>query len=445
VPRLIALLIALFALAAAPAAAQTTLQRGSVEDAVEALRTDPVYVSPGAQPGLSTAEQESVERAITDANAGPVYVAVLEPDALDQAGGDAGELLRQIATASQRPGTYVLAVGRQLRAGSTRGLLGPGDAGRLAAEAIADHRAEGLAAILRGFVRSVGEARANGGRAEPSGGGGGGGGGGLILLGLIAIPLALFGFRGAKRRREERAALAAELEDVSAEARRDVVALGDDIRALDLDIEMPGIDPAARDDYSRALAAYERAGQALDRARRPEEFGPVTEAVEEGRYAIVATKARLEGRQPPERRPPCFFDPRHGPSVRDVEWAPPGGALRPVPACAADAVTLEEGRDPAFREVMVGGQRRPYYDASPAYAGWAGGFYGGFGGFGFFPGLMMGTMLGGAMMGGFGADAYGADYGGGDTGGGDFGDFGGGLGGGDFGGGGFGDFGGGDF
>jgi hypothetical protein len=444
VPRFAVLLVALFALAAAPAAAQTTLQGGSVQDAVEALRTDPVYVAPGAQPGLSAAEQESVERAIAEADAGPVYVAVVEPDALDQAGGDAGELLRQIATGSARPGTYVLAAGRQLRAGSTRGLLAPGEAGRLAAEAIADHRAEGLAAILRGFVRSVGEARAHGGRAEPSGGGGGGGGG-LLLLGLVAIPLALFGFRGARRRREERAALAAELEDVSAEARRDVVALGDDIRALDLDIEMPGIDPAARDDYSRALAAYERAGQALDRARRPEDFGVVTEAVEEGRYAIVATKARLEGRQPPERRPPCFFDPRHGPSVRDVEWAPPGGAPRPVPACAADAVTLEEGRDPAFREVMVGGQRRPYWEASPAYAGWAGGYYGGFGGFGFFPGLLFGTMLGGSM-GGWGGDAYGADYGGGDMGGGgDFGDFGGGFGGGDFGGGGFGDFGGGDF
>ena len=438
-PLSIALIAVVLALAGAPAAAQTTLQSSAAEDAVEALRSDPVYVGPGADPGLSAAEEQSIRRAIADADAGPVYVAVVDPDALDEAGGDAGELLRQIATASARPGTYVLAAGRQLRAGST--LLDRGEAGRLASEAIAAERGAGLAAILRDLVRRVGEARASGGSTrEPSGGGGNGG---LLLLGLIAIPLALLGFRGLKRRREERAALAAELEQVSAEARRDVVALGDDIRALDLDIEMPGIDPAAREDYSRALAAYERAGQALDRARHPQDYAGVTEAVEEGRYAIVATKARLEGRQPPERRPPCFFDPRHGPSVRDVDWAPPGGAPRPVPTCAADAVALEEGRDPAYREVMVGGERRPYWDASPAYAGWAGGFYGGFGGFGLFPGLLFGTMLGGAM-GGWGADAYAAGYGdgAGDVGGGDFG---GGFGGGYFGGGGFGDFGGGDF
>ena len=37
----------------------------------------------------------------------------------------------------------------------------------------------------------------------------------------------------------------------------------------------------------------------------------------------------------PGATPPCFFDPRHGPSVRDVEWAPSDGAVRTVPACAS--------------------------------------------------------------------------------------------------------------
>ena len=436
---LIALLAALLVLAlAAPAAAQTTTV-SAVDEAVEALRADPVYVAPGADPGLSAAERESVRRAIRDADPGPVYVAVLDPDAINEAGGDVAGLLQAIGSEARRPGTYVVAAGRELRAGST--VLGRGEAGRLAERAIAENRDAGLPAILRDFVRRVGDARAGRGSSGADEGGGGGGPN-WLLLALIGIPAALFGARAVRRGRERRAAEAAELEEVTAEARRDVVALGDDIRSLDLDIEMPGIDPAAREDYSRALAAYERAGQALDRARRPEDYAPVTEAVEEGRFAIVAAKARLEGRAVPERRPPCFFDPRHGPSVRDVEWAPPGGMPRPVPACAADAVALEEGREPATRQVMVDGSPQPYWNASPAYAGWAGGFYGGFGGFGFFPGLLMGTMLGGAM-GGFGADAYAGGFGdsAGDLGGGDFGDFGGG----DFGGGGFGDFGGGDF
>jgi hypothetical protein len=440
VPRL-ALLAALLALVlAAPAAAQPpATASGAVDEAVAALGDDPVYVAPGAELGLSAAERGSVRRAIGRSDAGPVYVAVVAPDAVNEAGGDPGALLREIATTLRRPGTYVLAAGTELRAAST--LLERGRAGELAAEAIDARRGEGLAAVLRDLIGRVGEAR--GGAAGPGGPGSGDGGGipGWLLLALIGVPGGLFALRAFRRGRERRAAYAAEMQEVSDAARQDVVALGDDIRALDLDVEMPGVSGAARDDYSRALAAYERASQALDRARDPDDFAVVTEAVEEGRYAIVAAKARLEGRPPPERRPPCFFDPRHGPSVRDVEWAPPGGAPRPVPACAADAVALEEGRDPSMREVMVGGRPTPYWNASPAYGGWAGGFYGGFGGIGFMPGMLFGTMLGGAL-GGFGPDVVVADDGFGDFGG----DFGGGdFGGGDFGGGGFGDFGGGDF
>jgi hypothetical protein len=439
---LAAILIAVLALVlAAPAGAQTTTA-SAVDEAVRGLASDPVYVAPGAAPGLSATERESVRRAIRDSDAGPVYIAVLDPDSVNEAGGDVGGLVQSIGSGVARPGTYVVVAGRELRAGST--LLERGEAGRLAAAAISARRGDGLAAILRDLVGRVGDARAGRGARDGSDGGGGGGPN-WVILALLGIPAALFGARAFRRGRERRAAEAAELEGVTAEARRDVVALGDDIRSLDLDIEMPGIDPAAREDYSRALEAYERAGQALDRARRAEDYAAVTEAVEEGRFAIVAAKARLERRPVPERRPPCFFDPRHGPSVRDVEWAPPGGAPRPVPACAADALAVEEGREPATREVMVGGEPTPYWNASPAYAGWAGGFYGGFGGFGFFPGLLFGTMLGSSL--GWGADAYAGglgdgagDVGGGDFGGGDFGGFGGG----DFGGG-FGDFGGGDF
>jgi hypothetical protein len=158
---------------------------------------------------------------------------------------------------------------------------------------------------------------------------------------------------------------------------------------------------------------------------------------------MTSAKERLAGREAPERTPPCFFDPRHGPSSREVEWAPYGGAPRMVPACEADAQRVERGEDPEAREVLVGGRRMPYWSAGPMYAPFAGGMFGGFGG-GLFPGLMVGTLLG-SSLGGWGmGDAYasGGDWGGGGDFGGGGGDFGGG--GGDFGGGG-GDFGGGDF
>jgi hypothetical protein len=149
---------------------------------------------------------------------------------------------------------------------------------------------------------------------------------------------------------------------------------------------------------------------------------------------MTAAKARLAGEQAPERRSPCFFDPRHGPSVRDIEWAPPGGEPRPVPVCAADAQRIEDGDDPYTRQVEVNGRRVPYYDAGPALMPWAGGFYGG----GLLPGLFVGSLLGGGFGEAATADAA-ADQGDfGDFGGGDFGGFGGGdFGGGGDGGGGF--------
>jgi hypothetical protein len=320
------------------------------------------------------------------------------------------------------------------------------DASSLATDAFQAHHDEGLTATLVDFVRRVGD-------AGRSGGAGGSGGAGdpvgvgfgaffiavLAFIALIAGGIFLTIFLGARRRRQEQARRTEELRRF---ARDDLVSLGDEVRAIDLEIEMPDADPRAREDLARALDAYERAERGFDAARRPEDFEPVTAAIEEGRWAMQSARARLAGDEPPERRPPCFFDPRHGPSIRDVQWAPPGGQPRPVPACAADAQRVERGAEPAVREVELAGGRRPYWEAPSYFGPWAGGYFGGgFGGFGgFLPGMLFGGLLGGAF-GGWGHDTviY-NDFGGGDFGGGDFG--GGDFGGGDFGGG---DFGGGDF
>jgi hypothetical protein len=187
-------------------------------------------------------------------------------------------------------------------------------------------------------------------------------------------------------------------------------------------MDMPGVSGEARSDYETAVNAYQRADQAWRLAQRLDDMEPVGAALEEGRWAMSSARARLEDREPPERRSPCFFDPRHGPSARDVEWAPPGGEPRMVPVCEADAQRVERGDDPEAREVTVGGQRMPYWAAGPMYAPFMGGFYGA----GILPGLLIGTSLGGFWD----EPSGGGDWGGGDFGGGDFG--GGDFGGGDF-------------
>jgi hypothetical protein len=265
--------------------------------------------------------------------------------------------------------------------------------------------------------------------------------GGLILLGALALGGGAVVLSGRRRRRK---ADAAELDHVKDQVRDDLVELGEGIRALDIDVEMPGVDPAARADYERAVTAYDRANTAWNTARTVDDLEPVGSALEEGRWALQSAKARLEGRTPPQRTPPCFFDPRHGPSSREVEWAPPGGAPRPVPACEADAMRVEQGDDPRWREIEAHGQMVPYWAAGPAYSPFYGrGMFGGFGGLGFGGGLLGGLMLGELLDGpdiAYADPGFGGDFGGGGFGGGDFG--GGGFGGGDFGGG---DFGGGDF
>ena len=421
-----------------PAAAQTTT-RSIAQDAAEALRYDAVYVHPDAD--FDRSDADKLRARISDADAGPIYIAILPEDAALETGGDEGQLLRAIGTELQRSGTYAVVVGDELRAGAT-GTGTPFDEGvvpAVANEAVRASGGEGAAAVLLDFVDGLAE--------EASGGGGDAASSLSLLPVLLVIALAVGAFvvvRGRRRRQREEQ----ELEEVREVAMDDLVALGDDLRALDLDVEMPGADPRAKQDYVRALESYERATAGLDRARRPEDLREVTEALEQGRFAMASAKARLEGREPPERRSPCFFDPRHGPSVRDVEWAPPGGAPRAVPACASDADRVEHGEDPLVREITVAGRRRPYYDAPAYYGPWAGGY---FGGFGLFEGMLLGSILSGgwggwgwgAGAGGWGSDA--GDGGAGGFGGGDFG--GGGFGGGDFGGGGFGggDFGGGDF
>jgi hypothetical protein len=425
------LLVLSAALALAPAAHAGE----QLDAAVRALASSPVYVAADAKPTLTSAEQRELRAAISSAGGGPVYVAVLPASARDEAGGDSGELVRRLGDQAHEPGTYAVVAGGQFRAASTS--LPKGRAAELATEAFDAHHDEGLAATLVDFVHRVGESRSGGGAGD---GGGSSGSGGLAFLGLLAAGGGLFAFSRRRRRRRE---LEAQMKELRRVADEDLVALGDDVRAIDIDIEMPGVDPKARDDLSVALDRYDRAEQAIERARRPEDFAAVSNALEEGRWAMESSKARLAGRTPPERRPPCFFDPRHGPSTRDVEWSPNGGQPRPVPACEADALRVESGEEPQTREILLGGRRMPYYAGPGWMSPYAGGWYGGFGGLGtgLFGGLLLGQMLGGGLGGWGPGTAYGDP---GDGGGSDFGGFGGGdWGGGGFGGGGGGDFGGG--
>ena len=432
--RILAACLLLLLWAAPVHAQQTTID--IVDETAEGLASQTVYVHPDAEDELSESDAQDLRDRIFEISSetGAIYLAVLPEEARQQAGGSAEQLLSLIADQVQREGTYGLVVGREFRAGSTD--FEAGVAGAVADEAVAGAQGGSVADVLNGFLDGMERAAAGDVPGEESGGSG------IPVLPILLIGGAgLWMFSSARKKRRLREEEARQVAEVKEAALDDLVALGEDLRALDLDVSMPNVDAAAKNDYVTALDAYQSASERLDQARYLNEIEPIVRTIDDGRYAIACSRARLEGKPLPERRPPCFFDPRHGMSVRDVMWAPPGAMARDVPACEEDARLVESGQDPAGREVNVGGRSTPYWNAPGYYGPWAGAY---FGGFGLFEGMLLGSMLGGMGPFGWGMGGWGGHSDGGGSGG----DFGGGWGGGDFGGGGGfggGDFGGGDF
>jgi hypothetical protein len=238
-----------------------------------------------------------------------------------------------------------------------------------------------------------------------------------------------------------------ELTAVRRVADEDVTRFGEELRRLDDDLLTTRLDEPTRQDYQRALDSYEAAKESLGLAGAPEDIRHVTEALEDGRYAVACVRARTSGEPLPVRRPPCFFNPGHGPSTTDIEWAPAGGQPRQIPVCAADADRVQHGAEPDVRTVPQGAGRVPYWQAGPAYSPWASGYFAGYAMTGLLPTFMLMTLLSPTWDGGYvdgfdtggGGDASDGGGDGGDGGDGDGGDGGDGDGGD---GGGFGDFGG---
>ncbi len=413
----------------------------SLNDLVKGLKSQGVYVSSDAGATLSPSDQQEVINSVKS-DKSTIRIAVVTGSRVTSAN------LVTLDRALGRKGTLILVDGKgdHIKAGSHDG-LDNSKVDDLVAQArgASSNEKDLLLNLNDRFEKAVQDKKS-----------GSAIGAFVVLIVIILIVGGIIGLVlvSRRRRRDREAKQLAELKDSVYE---DVTHLGEDVSALNLDVRDPNLDPAAREDYQRAMDSYDQAKAAADGARKPDDMRKVTTSLEDGRYYMTAVRARLSGQPVPERRAPCFFNPQHGPSVQDVSWAPAGGAPRSVPACAADAQRVLSGQDPDSRLVTVGGHRRPYWEAGPAYAPYAGGYYSGFGGGDMLGGILIGTALGsmfggGGWGGGWGGGGYDAGYnagfdagndgndwsgGGGDSGfdigGGDFGGF---DGGGDFGGGG---------
>ena len=254
--RLFAAILVLLAFPAL-ASAQT------VEEAANALRSeDPVYVADGAE-AADQVDADALRRQIGDQ---AVYVAVLPASAVE---GSAGRTLIALRQGVGEKGRYALVVGDELR-------TLPADEGEAARAAHPDD----LQAALTQFIDE-----------SESAGGSGGGAIAAILVGLVLLGVVVGGTMLVVTRRRDRAARndgRSEVGEIN--QTDDFVRLGDQIRALELDITLGD---AGRADYDHALDAYTRAN---DLQRKGDEAG-ANRALDEGLAAIASARERIAGRR----------------------------------------------------------------------------------------------------------------------------------------------------
>jgi hypothetical protein len=181
-----------------------------------------------------------------------------------------------------------------------------------------------------------------------------------------------------RRRRERQQRRLAELDayrHVRRAADEDVTRFGEELAGLHFDTLGADLDDRTRADYQQALDAYEDAKATLLRSTSAADVTSVTRTLADGRFSQACVLAAQSGEARPDRRPPCFFDPAHGPATRDVEWAPTGGVAREVPVCFRDAERLARGDQPEVRLVRLGDRRVAWFASGPLYAAWADGWY----------------------------------------------------------------------
>jgi hypothetical protein len=174
--------------------------------------------------------------------------------------------------------------------------------------------------------------------------------------------MGLFGRRRERRLIDlERARLARRM------ANEDVTLLGEELTQLHFETLNSELRGETVHDYLRALDAYEQAKQHLRQTEGLDLIRALQPILEEGRYHLTCVLARRDGRPLPERLPSCFFNPQHGPSHSEIDWAPPGGVERRVAVCLTDRNRLDQSKLPAVRMVRVGEQLVPWFEADRAF------------------------------------------------------------------------------
>jgi hypothetical protein len=250
----------------------------TVREIAAALRADPVYVADSESRQLTVLQRGRVRLRIVRRDLGRIQIAVVSTRSAERAGG-LNELANAVDQAMPgRRGALILTTGSAFHVVTSHGVVGPTAAALRAA--VESNRRRGLDAQLLAAVDGIAQVDPGAGAdvnapapSLPSGApepdntvdevGDSFRLGVLIVAAAIALPFLLgaIALLLAWRRRREAAQDREQLE--RGDARDELVALGEEIQALDLDVEMPNASLRGRDEYDRALKLYDRANQLL--------------------------------------------------------------------------------------------------------------------------------------------------------------------------------------
>jgi hypothetical protein len=353
-------------------AAAPTWAGDRIDRAAAGLRTDPLYLAPGADRLITREQADRISSRLRRATA-PIFIAVLPVAAARETGRDPGRLPAALYLANgQRAGTYAVLAGPNFRAGST-------DLGTIADEIAQDAQAASGGNRADTILRFIDEVELKlptpsppASTATTTNRDSSSGFPFAWLFGVLAVVLVgLAGWARAKTAKAEQQELDLSGDLVAADLR----AIGEQVERAETNLGGPHQDAEMRADYARALAGLAEAKQKVADIGERADVADLARTLDETRYALACALARTQD-QPLPIRPPCVFDPLHPAAASEVRWAPDGAEPRLVPVCPADADRLLAGTAPAARTVTDVGVTVPYWAAGTSCRAWAQGWYG---------------------------------------------------------------------
>lgn len=299
-----ALIAALASIAAGPTAASEY-----TDSVARKVEREIVYVDPKARPKVSTSEAGAIRLRIASKDIGRIRVAVLPERRAEQEGGASG-LAAAIGRAAPFRGALLVVAGPSVHVLTTHPETS--QAAGAVKEAFERNRGDrpkqilravdGLAAIDPGPSADLGGAA-----GPPSNNDFGDQTDGvfdsvndairtttIVIAAFFIIPILALVIWILMRVRAHRRDQEGDIDFAQEKLRGRLIELGDEIRALEVDASMPGVNALAVSDYEAAVQQYDRANHALERSEEnPRYVGEAKAALDDGHRRISDAKVRL--------------------------------------------------------------------------------------------------------------------------------------------------------